>query len=59
MAFSTLLFGPGNRPVSILVFIFYATLLSTKGIYSYGAGALVLFSLWKITELRNIDLEKK
>ncbi|MDK7584480.1 O-antigen ligase family protein [Alcaligenes faecalis subsp. phenolicus] len=59
MALSTLLFGPGNRLISILVFIFYATLLSTNGIYSYGAGALVLFSLWKIRDFRNIDLEKK
>lgn len=59
MAFSTLLFAPGNRLISILVFMFYATLLSTKDMYSYGAGALALFSLWKIRDLRNIELGTK
>lgn len=58
MAQPTLLTGPGNRLTSVLVFLFYATLLSTKGMYSYVIGALVLFSLWKVPDLRTVSLER-
>ncbi len=58
MVFSTLLAGPGNRLTSVLVFMFYATLLSTKDIYSYFVGALALFSLLKAFDLRGLALDK-
>lgn len=58
MAFPTLLTGPGNRLTSVLILLFYATLLSTKDMYSYVTGALVLFSLWKAPSLRVVTLEK-
>ncbi|QFY79263.1 hypothetical protein DUD43_16955 [Alcaligenes faecalis] len=59
MALPTLLTGPGNRLTSVLVFLFYATLLSTKDMYSYVIGALVLFSLWKAPGLPAVSLSKQ
>ncbi len=59
MALPTLLSGPGNRLTSVLVFLFYATLLSTKDMYSYVVGSLVLFSVWKLPGLRTIELDRK
>lgn len=59
MTLPSLLTGPGNRLTSGLVLLFYASLLSTKDMYSYVMGALVLFSLWKIPALSAISLERQ
>ncbi len=59
MALPTLLNGPGSRLTSVLIFLFYATLLSTKDVYSYVIGALVIFSLWKAPGSRFLKLDKK
>ena len=59
MALPTLLAGPGNRLTSVLVFLFYATLLSTKDMYSYVIGALALFALWKAPGLPAVSLSKQ
>lgn len=59
MTLPSLLTGPGNRLTSGLVFLFYASLLSTKDLYSYAMGALALFALWKIPALSALSLEKQ
>ncbi|MGF7466739.1 O-antigen ligase family protein [Alcaligenes phenolicus] len=59
MVLPTLLTSPGNRLTSALVFLFYATLLSTKDMYSYVIGALTLFSLWKLPSLSGVSLDKQ
>ncbi|WP_205648992.1 O-antigen ligase family protein [Alcaligenes aquatilis] len=48
----------GSRATSILVFLFLATLLSTRSGYSYALGALVLYSLWQVMRSPSISLQR-
>ncbi|WP_321352845.1 O-antigen ligase family protein [Alcaligenes faecalis] len=53
-----LFFGQGNRLTSLFIFVFFATLLSTKSIYSYSLGVLVFFCLWRIRFFRSVSLDR-
>ncbi len=48
----------GNRVTSILVFLFLATLLSTRSGYSYALGVLALYSLWQVVRAPSISLQR-
>ena len=48
----------GNRATSILVFLFLATLLSTRSGYSYALGVLALYSLWQVARSPSISLQR-
>lgn len=48
MALASLFSREGHRVTSVLVFLFLASLLSTKSGYSYVLGVLSLYSLWQL-----------
>lgn len=57
MAFATLFSRQGHRITSILVFLFLASLLSTKSGYSYVLGVLALYTLWLAVRSPRMELE--
>ncbi|HRK86030.1 MAG TPA: O-antigen ligase family protein [Alcaligenes faecalis] len=54
----TLFSYQGHRATSVLVFLFLASLLSTKSGYSYALGLLALYSIWQLMHSPRICLQR-
>lgn len=58
MALETLFSRQGHRVTSVLVFLFFASLLSTKNGYSYVLSVLALHSFWLLAQQPRLQLER-